>query len=167
MDRETQMGPLVSENQRQRVLGYLQRGEEGGARVVLAGGAISPAGSSSGFYVQPTLLEGTDENVCCQEEVFGPSAYLLRFKDEEAAITEVNKLAYGLANSVWSSDLARANRVAERMIAGNSWINTHNFFAYGLPYGGVNLSGMGGGVNSAETFYDYLRSQTIARPRNQ
>jgi aldehyde dehydrogenase (NAD+) len=88
----------------------------------------------------------------------------LRFTDEEAAIAKVNELAYGLANSVWSADLERANRVAEQLLAGNNWINAHNLFAYGLPYGGINLSGLGGGVNSPETFYDYLRPQTIARP---
>ena len=164
LDRETQMGPLVSDVQRQRVLGYLERGKATGARVVLAGGKISPADAANGFYVQPALLEGAEDNVCCREEIFGPCAYLLRFKDEAAAIATVNQLAYGLANSVWSADLKRANRVAERMVAGNSWINAHNVFAYGLPYGGANLSGTGGGVNSPETFNDYLRSQTIARP---
>lgn len=164
LDRDTQMGPLVSEVQRQRVLGYLERGQASGARVVLAGGKISPPDAANGFYVQPALLEGSDDNVCCREEIFGPCAYLLRFKEEEAVVAQVNQLTYGLANSVWSADLKRANRVAERMVAGNSWINAHNVFAYGLPYGGVNLSGTGGGVNSPETFHDYLRSQTIARP---
>jgi acyl-CoA reductase-like NAD-dependent aldehyde dehydrogenase len=164
MDRSTQMGPLVSELQRQRVLGYIERGKEAGAHVVFDGAGALPANPSQGFYVGPTLLEGEDDNLCCREEIFGPSAYLLRFSDEDAAIAKVNKLAYGLANSVWSSDLKRANRVAERMVAGNSWINAHNLFAYGMPYGGVNLSGTGGGVNSPETFNDYLRSQTIARP---
>ena len=166
MDRDTQMGPLVSEVQRQRVLGYLERGMASGARTVLDGGKVSPPDAANGFYVQPALLEGSDDNVCCREEIFGPCAYLLKFKDEEAAIAQVNQLAYGLANSVWSADLKRANRVAERMVAGNSWINAHNVFAYGLPYGGANLSGTGGGVNSPETFHDYLRSQTIARPLN-
>ena len=163
LDRETQMGPLVSEIQRQRVLGYLDRGKQSGARAVLDGGVTAPAGVEKGFYVAPALLEGTDDNVCCREEIFGPCAYLLRFKDEQSVVAQVNKLAYGLANSVWSADLERANRVAERMVAGNSWINAHNLFAYGLPYGGVNLSGLGGGVNSPQTFYDYLRAQTIAR----
>jgi len=164
MDRETQMGPLVSETQRQRVLGYLERGRAGGAAVVLEGGRAAPKGVEKGFYVQPALLAGPDDNVCCQEEIFGPCAYLLRFRDEDAVVGQVNKLSYGLANSVWSGDLRRANRVAEGMVAGNSWINAHNVFAYGLPYGGVNLSGTGGGVNSPETFYDYIRPQTIARP---
>lgn len=164
LNRDSQMGPLVSDAQRKRVLGYLERGRQSGARAILKGGPISPEGAGHGFYVAPALLEGPDDNVCCREEIFGPCAYLLRFKDEATAIATVNEIPYGLANSVWSSDLARANRVAERLLAGNNWINAHNLFAYGLPYGGVNLSGMGGGVNSPETFYDYLRSQTIARP---
>ena len=166
LDRNTQMGPLVSQSQRQHVLGYIERGKQNGARPVLDGGAIAPLGGENGFYVAPALLEGPDDNVCCREEIFGPCAYLLRFKEEGSAIAKVNELAYGLANSVWSADLARANRVAERLVAGNNWINAHNLFAYGLPYGGVNISGMGGGVNSPETFYDYLRAQTIARPLN-
>jgi acyl-CoA reductase-like NAD-dependent aldehyde dehydrogenase len=162
--RETQMGPLVSAAQRQRVLRYLENGVKEGAEAVLPGGAAAPTGCENGFYVQPSLLAGSPENVCCREEIFGPSAFLLKFNDESTAVSLVNQLAYGLANSVWSSDLKRAARVAEQMVAGNSWVNAHNVFAYGLPYGGVNLSGFGGGVNGPETFYDYLRPQTIARP---
>ena len=163
-DRETQMGPLVSEVQRNRVQGYLEKGVKEGAEPILPGGRVAPPGCEGGFYVQPSLLAGSPDNVCCREEIFGPSAFLLKFKDEAGAVSLVNQLSYGLANSVWSADLKRAGRVAERMIAGNSWINAHNVFAYGLPYGGVNLSGLGGGVNSPETFHDYLRPQTIARP---
>lgn len=163
-ERETQMGPLVSEAQRQRVMRYLENGMKQGAETILPGGTIAPRGYEGGFYVQPSLLAGSSENVCCREEIFGPSAFLLKFKDENAAVSLVNQLAYGLANSVWSADLKRAGRVAEQMIAGNSWINAHNVFAYGLPYGGINLSGFGGGVNSPETFNDYLRPQTVARP---
>jgi acyl-CoA reductase-like NAD-dependent aldehyde dehydrogenase len=167
LDRDTHMGPLVSEAQRQRVLGYLSRGRQGGARAVLDGNLAPATEASKGSYIAPALLEGPEDNICCREEIFGPCAYLLRFRDEQSVVAQVNRLAYGLANSVWSSDLERANRVAEQLVAGSSWINAHNLFAYGLPYGGINLSGLGGGVNSPETFYDYLRSQTIARPSNE
>ncbi len=164
LDRNTQMGPLVSKAQQDRVNRYIENGKKHGAVAVLDAEPLHIAGHEGGYYVSPSLLAGSSDNICCREEIFGPSAFALKFHDEEAAIKQVNSLSYGLANSVWSQDLKRANRVAERMIAGNSWINAHNVFAYGLPYGGANLSGVGGGVNSPETFHDYLRAQTIARP---
>jgi len=160
LDRETQMGPLVSEVQRQRVEGYYQKGIEAGAKAVLE----CERPRDKGFFVTPHLLEGTPDNPCFLEEIFGPTAYITPFKDEQQALEMVHATDYGLANSVWSADLERADRVARNMIVGNSWINAHNVFAYGLPYGGVNRSGMGGGVNAPDTFYDYLRNQTIARP---
>jgi aldehyde dehydrogenase (NAD+) len=163
LDRNTQMGPLVSLSHRRRVLNHLDRGVKNGARFVFDLATSAPLNHRNGFFVTPALLEGPVDNTCCCEEIFGPVAYLLPFRDEKSAVASVNELSYGLANSVWSADLARANWVAERLAAGNNWINKHNLFAYGLPYGGVNLSGMGGGVNSPETFNDYLRAGTIAR----
>jgi acyl-CoA reductase-like NAD-dependent aldehyde dehydrogenase len=163
-ERSTQMGPLASETHRNRVLNHLKKGEGEGAKVLLKGGPVQVKGHEEGYYVSPSLLTGDAENVCCREEIFGPSAFLLPFKTEQEAVGLVNRLNYGLANSVWSADLKRANSVAEKLIAGNVWINAHNVFAYGLPYGGVNLSGLGGGVNGPETLDDYLRSTSIARP---
>ncbi len=164
LNRDTQMGPLTSKTHLERVLGYLEKGKRQGA-VVLAEGQLSREQETSrGYYVKPVLLTGNVNNVCCAEEVFGPVAFLMKFKSDSDAVEIVNHSEYGLANSVWSRDLVRANRTAEHLVAGNNWINAHNVFAYGLPYGGVRLSGMGGGVNSPDTFYDYLRSQTIARP---
>jgi len=163
-DERTQMGPVVSEKQRQRVLGYLKRGEKEGAKLLLRGGAATVSGHENGFYVKPALLTGSPDNVACREEIFGPVAYVMPFTDEDEAVKLVNRSPYGLANSVWSGNLARANRVAEAMVAGNSWINAHNVFPQGVPYGGCNLSGMGGGVNCPETLLDYLRPQSIVRP---
>lgn len=163
MDDGVQMGPVVSAKQQSRVLGYLERGRAEGAELLLAGGAESVAGRS-GFFVKPALLAGSLDNVAAREEIFGPVAYLAPFNDEQQAIAMANATDYGLANSVWTSDLARAARVAESMIAGNSWINAHNVFPHGVPYGGVNKSGLGGGVNSPETLFDYWRGQSIVRP---
>jgi aldehyde dehydrogenase (NAD+) len=163
MDRRTQMGPVVSEKQRQRVLGYLKRGREEGAAVLLEGGPADVPGRE-GCYVRPAILAGSLDNVAAREEIFGPVAYLTPFDDEEEAVALANQTTYGLANSVWTADLARAQRVAESMVAGNSWINAHNLFPHGVPYGGINRSGLGGGVLAIETLYDYWRSLSVVRP---
>jgi acyl-CoA reductase-like NAD-dependent aldehyde dehydrogenase len=165
LDTGSQMGPVVSAKQRERVLGYLERGKQEGAHTVLEGGVASVPGRG-GFYVKPALLAGSLDNVAAREEIFGPVAYLAPFKDESQAVELANGTDYGLANSVWSRDLSRASRVAEAMVAGNSWINAHNLFPLGVPYAGVNKSGMGGGVNSVETLFDYWRSQSMVRPLN-
>lgn len=163
MDQGTQMGPVVSKKQQERVLGYLQRGQAEGAKVLLEGGAASVPGHD-GYYVKPALMAGSLENVAAREEIFGPVAYLARFENEEQALAMANSTDYGLANSVWSRDLDRARRVAEKMVAGNSWINAHNVFPHGVPYGGINKSGMGGGVLCAETYFDYTRGLSVVRP---
>jgi aldehyde dehydrogenase (NAD+) len=163
LDEGSQMGPVVSAKQRDRVLGYLERGRSGGAKLLLEGGRAAVAGRD-GFYVKPALLAGDLTNVAAREEIFGPVAYLAPFDNEAQAVAMANDTDYGLANSVWSADLDRARRVAERMVAGNSWINAHNVFAHGVPYAGINKSGMGGGVLSFETFLDYTRGLSVVRP---
>jgi acyl-CoA reductase-like NAD-dependent aldehyde dehydrogenase len=163
-DEGTQLGPLVSEKQRTRVLGYLDKGTKEGAETLLAGGRAEVSGRQNGYYVRPALLAGSADNICAREEIFGPVAYVMSFRTEEEAVDLVNRSPYGLANSVWSADLARADRVAEQLIAGNSWINAHNLFAHGVPYGGCNLSGCGGGVLGPDTLEDYYRKQSVIRP---
>jgi aldehyde dehydrogenase (NAD+) len=162
-DADTQIGPVVSAKQRDRVLGYLQKGQTEGAETILAGGAAQIKGYPRGFYVKPALLGGSRDNICAREEIFGPVAYLMTFRDEEDAVDLVNGSRYGLANSVWSRDLKRADRVAERLLAGNSWINGHNLFPHGVPYGGWNESGYGGAVLGADALLDYLRRQSVVR----
>ena len=163
MDDGTQMGPVVSEVQRNRVLGYLEKGAAGGAEILLEGGAAEVSGRT-GQYVKPALLAGPLDNVAAREEIFGPVAYCAPFGDEAEGVRLANDTEYGLANSVWSSDLARCRRVAESFDAGNGWINAHNVVVHGVPYAGVKKSGMGGGVVSLETLLDYYRNISVIRP---
>ena len=163
LDDATQMGPVVNAKQHERVLSYLEKGQAEGAECLLQGGPATVDGYD-GYFVKPALLAGSFDNVAAREEIFGPVAFLAPFDSEAQAIEMANDTSYGLANSVWTTDLTRAARVAESMIAGNSWINAHNVFAHGVPYGGVNQSGMGGGVLSPETLMDYYRSTSVVRP---
>ncbi|MDF3154535.1 aldehyde dehydrogenase family protein [Mesorhizobium sp. XAP10] len=163
-DATTQIGPVVSEKQRQRVLGYVERSKNEGAEAYLPGGVADIPDHGGGFYVKPALLGGSPDNIIARDEVFGPVAYVMTFRDEEEAIALVNRSPYGLANSVWTADIDRAKRVAERLVAGNSWINAHNLFPHGVTYGGVNLSGTGGGVLGPDTLEDYYRKQSVVRP---
>ncbi|MFZ9092412.1 MAG: aldehyde dehydrogenase family protein, partial [Planctomycetaceae bacterium] len=163
MAQGSQMGPVVNSKQRDRVLGYLEKGVADGADLVLEGGAAELDGLG-GFYVKPALLAGSLNNVAAREEIFGPVAYLAPFNNEEEGIRLANDTEYGLGNSVWSTDLQRCARVAEAFRSGNGWINSHNVVVHGVPYAGIGKSGMGGGVVSPDTLDDYLRPISVVRP---
>lgn len=163
LDKGTQMGPVINDKQHQRILRYIQEGQEQGADLLECFKKVE-IGESGGHYVRPALLAGSLDNVAAQEEIFGPVAFVVPFDNESQAIDMVNDTDYGLANSVWTSDVDRGERVAESLCAGNSWINAHNIFPHGVPYGGIHKSGLGGGVLSSETLMDYLRHTSVVRP---
>ncbi|TDX81662.1 acyl-CoA reductase-like NAD-dependent aldehyde dehydrogenase [Rathayibacter sp. PhB151] len=134
------VGPLVSEEQRQQVLGYIAQGEAEGAVVAVGGGVPD----RPGYYVEPTLFTGvTNTMTIAREEIFGPVVGVIPFEDEDEAVALANDQTYGLAAGVWTNDLARAHRMGRRLRAGTVWVNTYNLFDPALSFGGVGESGLG------------------------
>jgi aminomuconate-semialdehyde/2-hydroxymuconate-6-semialdehyde dehydrogenase len=155
-EKETQMGPLVSKEHKEKVLGYIKLAtEEGGT--ILAGGS-SPkldAPLTEGYFVNPTVITGLKPGCrVMQEEIFGPVVTIVPFKSEEEAVAIANGTEYGLSASVWSNDVARAHRVAHALDVGTVWVNSWMVRDLAMPFGGVKKSGLGseGGDHSLEFF---------------
>jgi len=141
-DPATRLGPLVSAVQRDRVVGYIRRGIEEGARL-LTGGPEAPEGLEKGFFVRPTVFSDvTTQMTIAQEEIFGPVLCILPYDTEDEAVRIANDTIYGLAGAVWSADPARAERVARRMRTGQVDINGGSFNP-AAPFGGYKQSGIG------------------------
>jgi len=140
MNPSTQMGPLVSVEQQQRVLGYLESGLAEGAEAVVGG----KRRGDQGYFVEPTVLVNTTSTMkVIQEEIFGPVVCVEPFQDVDDVIQKANNNIYGLAAAVWTKDLSKAHRIAARLRAGTVWINCHNIFDAALPFGGYKQSGWG------------------------
>jgi 5-carboxymethyl-2-hydroxymuconic-semialdehyde dehydrogenase len=141
-DPRTELGPLITEEHYQRVLGYIQSARDEGARV-LAGGE-RPAGLQQGNYLEATVIADVDETMrVFQEEIFGPVLVAMPFDDEAEAIRLANATQYGLAAYVWTNDIRRAHRVAHAIDTGMCWINSQNVRDLRTPFGGVKASGIG------------------------
>lgn len=141
LDPDTQMGPMVSEIQRNRVCGYLEAGEREGARAVTGGKAREGAG----YFVEPTVLVDTTPDMqVIQEEIFGPVVAAIPFKTlDDELIRQANATVYGLAAGIWTRDLSRAHSLAAKLKAGTVWVNCYNIFDSALPFGGYKQSGWG------------------------
>lgn len=144
MDAGTQMGPLVSEAQMNKVLGYMKLGQQEGARLLCGGSAARIPGFESGFFVEPTVFTDVrDDMRIAREEIFGPVLSILEFRSEDEVIARSNDSDFGLAAGVFTSDIRRAHRVIDRIEAGTCWINTYNTMPVEMPFGGVKKSGIG------------------------
>jgi acyl-CoA reductase-like NAD-dependent aldehyde dehydrogenase len=140
LDPKTRLGPQVSEEQMRRVLSYIDKGREEGARLV-CGGSRPPG---KGYFVQPTIFDAVSPGMTiAREEIFGPVLAVIRFREIEEVVRAANESAYGLAAAVWTRDLKKAHLAARALSAGTVWVNTYGLYDNAMPFGGYKMSGFG------------------------
>jgi acyl-CoA reductase-like NAD-dependent aldehyde dehydrogenase len=153
LDEDTAMGPVVSKEQLEKVTTYIDIGKSEGAELVSGGERVSELGD--GYYVQPTVFAGVRNDMrIAREEIFGPVAAVIEVADVDDAIRVANNSIFGLAAAIWTTDLAKAHRVAKGIRAGTVWVNTSGLYDPGVSYGGYKQSGFGRelGLHSMETY---------------
>ena len=167
LDPDTQMGPLVSRAQQEKVLGYIDIGRQEGATLVCGGGVPLLQGLEGGFFVEPTIfIDVADDMRIAREEIFGPVMSVLSFDHEDEVIERANDTEFGLAAGVFTADIARGHRVIGRIKAGTCWINAYNLTPVELPFGGFKQSGIGreNGL-AALSHYSQLKSVYVETGR--
>lgn len=158
MSRDTQVGPVTTPQQYDKILHYIDVATQEGAELLLGGRAAPEHGA---MFVEPTVFGGVDSAMrIAREEVFGPVLAVLRFKDEADAVRIANDSCYGLGAGIWTSDIARALRMSERIQAGTVWVNTYRAVSYMSPFGGYKDSGMGR-ENGMAAISDYLQVKSV------
>jgi aldehyde dehydrogenase (NAD+) len=162
MDPTTQVGPVTTPPQYEKILKYIDVAKSEGAQCLLGGGPASgPACGDSKLFVQPTIFAGvTNRMRIAQEEVFGPVLSIIRFKTDEEAIEIANDIAFGLAAGVWTQSIKRALKVSAAIRAGTIWVNTYRAISYMSPFGGYKMSGLGR-ENGIEGMQEYLQTKSV------
>lgn len=161
MDPNTQVGPVTTVPQYEKVLSYIDIAKGEGAKLLLGGGKASGPETGTGRFVQPTIFGDVFNHMrIAQEEVFGPVLAIIRFADEDEAVAIANDSNFGLAAGVWTTDIGRALRMSERIQSGTVWVNTYRAVSYMSPFGGYKDSGMGR-ENGAEAIWQYLQTKSV------
>lgn len=157
LDESTEMGPVVSSVQLNRVCDFLKSGQNEGAKALSGGGRAG----ESGYFIEPTVLVDTNPNMrVVREEIFGPVVVASPFDDIEDLVAQANNSNYGLASGIWTSDLSKAHRIAHRLKAGTVWVNCYNVFDAALPFGGYKESGWGREMG-AEVLNNYTEVKAV------
>jgi betaine-aldehyde dehydrogenase len=164
LDPKTQIGALISKEHMEKVLGFIARGREEGARLLVGGERVAGGPLARGNFVAPTIFEGCDDAMAIvREEIFGPVMTVLSFETEDEVVARANATEYGLAAGLFTRDLARAHRVIARLEAGTCWINHYNVTPIELPFGGAKRSGLGReNGKAAIEHYSQLKSVYVA-----
>jgi aldehyde dehydrogenase (NAD+) len=161
VDLETQIGPLVSKQQLDRVTGYLASGQEEGAQALAGGARLVEGEYESGYFVPPTVFASVrDEMKIAQEEIFGPVISALPFTDMDELIKRANSTMFGLGSGVWTRDVSKAHRLARAIRAGSVWINCYQAMDPAVPFGGYKMSGYGreSGIQQLD---EYLNTKAV------
>jgi aldehyde dehydrogenase (NAD+) len=158
---DTDLGPLVSEEQLGKVLGYVKSGNDEGALLRSGGARLDDELHQSGFYVPPTVFTDVRNDMrIAREEIFGPVISAIAFDDIEEVLKLSNETRYGLASGVWTSDVRKAHHLAARLESGMVWINTYGNYDKAVPFGGYKMSGLGL-ENGVEGLEQYLRTKSV------
>ena len=157
----TRMGPVANEPQYERIRAMIAAGVESGATMVAGDERLDGAELGRGLFVRPTIFTGVGNTArLAREEIFGPVLSIMKFDDEEEAVSLANDSEFGLASAIWTNDLARAHDVARRLVAGTVWVNTYRASAAQAPFGGVRRSGYGR-ERGLEALDEYLRTKNV------
>lgn len=161
MDRTTQVGPVTTPQQYEKILRYIDIARAEGATCLLGGAPASRPECGNGQFVEPTIFgDVTNAMRIAREEVFGPVLSCIRFRDEEDAVQIANDSLYGLAAGIWTSDIARAISMPERLKVGIVWVNMYRAVSYMSPFGGYKASGIGR-ENGLEAIREYMQTKSI------
>jgi aldehyde dehydrogenase (NAD+) len=158
---DTQIGPVATIPQYEKVLSYLDIGREEGAKVLLGGRKATHPDCGTGWFVEPTIFGDVENGMrIAQEEIFGPVLSIIRFDTEEDAIRIANDTRFGLAAGIWTSNLRRAMQMPNRLEAGTVWVNTYRTMSFMSPFGGYKQSGIGR-ENGMDMIKEYLQTKSI------